>query len=142
MEVTLAVACEYTNATDEGTLNILGVFHELYPPVLPVSLQQMFLVMSWTAGPAEFGEEKLVRVSFMDQDNNEKARIEGPIVVPPPIRPGSRSYFDHVVMLAGLPVETPGEHAFFILVGGEEKRRVPLYVNEPPPEIEGEIENE
>ncbi len=142
MEITLAVACDYTNTTDEGTLNIMGVFQELYPPVLPASLQQMFLVMSWAAGPAEIGEEKHVRVSFMDQDNNEKARIEGPIVVPPPARPESRSYFDHVVMLAGLPVETPGEHAFFILVGGEEKRRVPLYVNEPPAETEGDAENE
>lgn len=140
MEVTLAVACEYTNTTDEGRLNIMGVFYELSPPVLPASLQQMFLVISWTAGPAEFGEEKHVRVSFMDQDNNEKARIEGPIVVPPPTRPGSPSYFDHVVMMAGLPIETSGEHAFFILVGGEEKRRVPLYVNEPLTEPGGGVD--
>jgi hypothetical protein len=138
MEVTLAVACEYANVTEDGKqLNIMGVFQEINSSQLPAALPQLFLVVSWEAGPAEFGQQKEVRVAFMDQDANEKLRLEGPIVVQEPTRPGARAYINQIFGLGGIPIERPGEHAFYVLVGGEEKRRVPLYVNEPQAMIGG-----
>jgi hypothetical protein len=70
-------------------------------------------------------------MAFVDEDGNVKVNLEGPIVVPHPTRPGRRVYFNQLLSLGGLPIELPGEHAFLILSGGEEKKRVPLYVNEP-----------
>lgn len=137
MEVTLAVACEYANVAADGKLNIMGVFQEVNSTQLPAALPQMFLVLSFEAGPAEVGQQKDVRVSFMDQDANEKLRTEGPVVVPPLSRPGGRAYINQILGLGGIPIERAGEHAFYILVGGEEKRRVSLYVNEPPAQIGG-----
>lgn len=131
MEVTLAVACDYANVADSGKLNIMGVFQEINPLGFPTAIAQMFLIVSWEAGPAEFGSHKKVSFAFVDEDGNVKVNLEGPIVVPEPTRPGSRVYFNQLLQLGGLPVEGAGEHAFLILSGGEEKRRVPLYVNEP-----------
>lgn len=131
MEVTLAVACDYASTTNDGKLNIMGVFQEVNPAEFPTVLAQMFLVVSWEAGPPEFGTQKDVRVSFVDQDGNEKLRLEGPVIVPVGTRPGSRAYINQIQGMAGLPIEGPGEHAFYILAGGEEKGRVLLYVNEP-----------
>lgn len=131
MEVTLAVACDYANVADNGKLNIMGVFQEINPADFPAAIAQMFLIVSWEAGPAEFGSQKDVSMAFVDQDGNLKVNLEGPVVVPHPARPGQRVYFNQLLSLGGLPIETSGEHAFLILSGGEEKRRVPLYVNQP-----------
>ncbi len=136
MEVTLAVACDYASITDDGKLNIMGVFREVNPTAFPFALQQMFLVVSWEAGAAEFNTPKEVRIAFVDEDGNVQINLDLPgVVVPEPTRPGSRVPFNQIIGMGGLPIQRQGGHAFLILVGGEEKVRVPLYVNEPP--IEG-----
>jgi hypothetical protein len=35
MEVTLAVLADYANVTGSGKLNVMGIFGEVNPPVLP-----------------------------------------------------------------------------------------------------------
>ncbi len=138
MEVTLAVAADYANITNDNKLNIIGLFNEVSPVEFPTALQQMFLVITWEAGPAEFGTQKDIRVAFVDADANVTVNLDMPgFVVPHPPRPGSRVYFNQILGLGGLPIQAAGEHAFLILVGGEEKRRVPLYVNEPTTAIGG-----
>jgi len=131
LEVTLAVAADYANITNDGKLNIMGIFEEVNPTGFPTLLQQMFLVISFEAGPAEFGAQKVVHIAFMDDDGNRKVTLDVPVVVPRPVRPGSRAYFSQVIGLGGLPIEAPGDHQFAILVGGETKGSVSLHVNEP-----------
>lgn len=133
MEVTLAVACDYANISNEGKLNIMGVFQEVNPTEFPTALQQMFLVMSWQAGAAEFNTPKDVRVAFVDEDGEVQINLDlQGVAVPEPPRPGARVDFNQIIGMGGLPIQKAGDHAFLILVGGEEKRRVPLHVNEPP----------
>ncbi len=132
VELALAVAADYANRSSEGKLNIMGIFQEVNPIGFPAALQQMFLVIAWEAGPAEFNSQKDLRIAFMDQDNNEKVSLDVQLQVPEPTRPGARAYFNQIIGMGGLPLERSGEHVFFILVGGEEKGRVALYVNEPP----------
>jgi hypothetical protein len=131
MEVTLAVAADYANITNDGKLNIMGIFQEVNPSEFPAVLQQMFLVVAFEAGPAEFGSQKDVHIAFMDDDGNSKVTLNIPVVVPPSARPGSRSYFNQVLGLGGLPLEKPGNHEFVILVGGDQKGSVALHVNKP-----------
>ncbi len=134
MEVVLAVVCDYANVSMEGKLNILGVFQELNPQVLPYSHPQMYLVVSFEAGAAEVGQQKHFRIVLLDTDGNEILLMEGPAVVEAAARPGGRSYINQVVGLQLTTFQRTGDHAFHILVNGEEKRTVPLYVNEPPQE--------
>lgn len=136
MEVTLAVACDYANVASDGKLNILGVFQEINPPVMPFALPQMYLVVSFEAGAAEFGTNKDVRIALLEEDGSEVMAMEGPMPVHHPPRPGSRSFINQVVALQGLNFANTGDHAFHVLVGGETKRVVPLRVNEPPQAIE------
>ena len=51
MEVSLAVLSDYANVTGDGKLNIMGLFGEINPPVLPFSLPTMFLALALTASP-------------------------------------------------------------------------------------------
>ncbi len=135
LEVTLAVLADYANVSQDGKLNIMGIFQEVSPPILPFALPQMYLVVSFEAGPAEFGSVKNVRIALLDNDGSEMLALEGPAEVPRPSRPGSRAYINQVIGLNGITFERPGGYAFSILVGGETKETVGLHVNEPVQEV-------
>jgi hypothetical protein len=134
MDVTLAVLADYANVSQDGKLNILGVFQEVNPAGFPALVAQMYLVVSFEAGAAEFGTEKHARIALLEADGSEVMSMEGPMVVQHPPRPGSRAYINQVLGLQGLTLPRPGDYAFHILVNGEEKRAVPLRVNELPNE--------
>jgi|SRR5215212_5790180 len=137
MEVTLAVTCDYANVSQEGKLNILGVFQELNAIGFPTVVPQMYLVVSFEAGAAEFGTEKHIRIALLEADGSEVMAMEGPIAVQRPARPGSTAYINQVLSLQGITFAHPGDYAFHIVVGGETKRIVPLRVNEPAQAVEG-----
>jgi hypothetical protein len=131
MEVTVAVLADYANVSQDGKLNIMGIFQEINATSLPFVLPQMYLVMSFSAGPAEFGTMRNVRVVLLHSDGQEILGLEAQMKVPRPDRPGSRAYINQTIGLAGLAFEQPGDHAFSILVGDDEKATVPLHVSDP-----------
>jgi hypothetical protein len=134
MNVNLAVLADYANVSEDGKLNIMGVFQEVNPVGFPAVVPQMYLIVSFEAGAAEFGTEKHIRVALLETDGSEVMSMEGPMVVQPPARPGSRAYVNQILVLQGLALPRSGDYAFHILVNGDEKRAVPLRVNEPPNE--------
>jgi hypothetical protein len=131
MDVTLAVLADYANISKEGKLNILGVFTEVNPPLLPWNLPQMYVVISMEAGTSEAGIEMPFRILLWDGDGKEILNIEQKVFTPPPSRPGVRATINNIIGLAGVPFNKPGEYAFYIHVAGEEKRRIAFRVNEP-----------
>jgi hypothetical protein len=130
LEVTLAVLADYANVSQDGKLNIMGIFQEINAPSLPFPLPQMYLVASFEAGSAEFDSQKHIRIALLDNDGDEMLALEGGVQVPRPPRPGSRAYINQVIGLQGITFERPGGYAFAILVGGEQKADVSLHVND------------
>ncbi len=130
MDVTVAVLADYANVSQDGKLNVMGIFQEINAPSLPFPLPQMYLVLTFEAGPAEFGSEKELRIVLVDSDGNEKISLEGQVQVPRPPRRGSPAYINEAIGLAGVPFEKAGDYHFAILVGGETKETVPLHVND------------
>ncbi len=131
MDVNLAVLADYANVSQDSKLNIMGIFQEVNPPVLAFALPQMYLVVSFVAGPAEFGSVKNIRIVLLDNDGNEMLALEAQAQVPRPPRPGRRAFINQVIGLNGITFQRPGDYAFSILVGGETKETVGLHVNEP-----------
>ncbi len=131
MDVTVAVLADYANVSQDGKLNIMGIFQEINPPVLPFALPQMFLVLSFSAGPAEFDTVRNVRIPLLHGDGQEILAMEAQMPIPRPVRAGSRAYINQTIGLAGVTFPRPGDYAFSILVGDDEKATVPLHVNEP-----------
>jgi hypothetical protein len=134
VDVTLAVLADYANVSQDGKLNIMGIFQEVNPPALPFPLPQMYLVVSFAAGPAEFDTVKDIKFALLDNDGNEMLALEGRAQVPRPQRPGMRAYMNELIGLSGITFERAGDFAFTILVGGETKETVSLHVNEPTQE--------
>jgi hypothetical protein len=137
MDVKLAVICDYANVSQDGKLNIMGVFHEITPPVLPYQVPRMFLVASFDAGPAEFGTDKHVRISLLENDGTQLLSLDGPVSVHSPSRVGSRAIINQVIGIEGFLLERSGDYAFHILVNDEEKTSAALHVNEVPEGQEG-----
>lgn len=127
----LAVAADYANVSNDGKLNIMGIFQEINPVGFPAAVPQMYLVISWDAGPAEFGSHKKVGITYMGPDPSQKVDLDTKIVVPEAACPGERAVFHQILDIKGLPIMGPGPHAIYVLSAGEEKARVPLYVREP-----------
>lgn len=131
MDAVLAVAADYANVSNDGKLNIMGIFQEINPVAFPAAVPQMYLVISWDAGPAEFGSHKKVGITYMGPDPQQTVELETRLVVPEVTRPGERAVFHQILDIKGLPILEPGPHALYVLSAGEEKARVPLYVREP-----------
>lgn len=131
MDVTVAVLADYANVSQDGKLNIMGIFQEINPPVLPFALPQMYLVLSFSAGPAEFDTVRNIRIPLLHSDGQELLAMEAQMTIPRPKRLGSRAYINQTIGLAGVTFERPGDYAFSILVGDDEKATAPLHVNEP-----------
>jgi hypothetical protein len=137
LEAVLAVAADYANVSSDGKLNIMGIFQELRPEVLPAQVPQMYLVISWDAGPAEFGSHKKVSVAYMGPDDQQMASLDTDMQVPEAVRPGERAIFHQILSIQGLPILTTGPHAIHVLSGGETKVAVQLYVREQAKVEEG-----
>jgi hypothetical protein len=135
VDVTLAVLADYAVVSQDGKLSVMGIFQEVNPPVLPFALPQMYLVVSFAAGPAEFDTVKDIKIALLDNDGNEMLALEGQVPVPRPPRPGSRAYMNQIIGLHGVTFERPGDYGFAILVGGETKETLSLHVNEPLKEV-------
>lgn len=130
MDVKLAVLADYANVSQDGKLNIMGIFQEINASALPFPLPQMFLVLTFEAGPAEFGSQKQLRIVLVDDDGEERMALEGEVQVPRPPRPGRQAYINEAIGLAGVLFEKAGAYHFAVLVGGETKETVPLHVND------------
>jgi hypothetical protein len=132
MDVTVAVLADCANMSSDGKLNIMGIFAEINPPVLPFHLPSMYLVLGFSASPAEVGSDKRLRVVLLDPDGRQPVlQLESIMTVGKPIRSGSRTYLQSVIGLNGVLFARSGDYLFSVLVNGEEKTSLPLYVNEP-----------
>jgi len=131
MDVKLAVLADFASITREGKLNILGIFDQINPPVLPFRSPQMFLVSSISAEPTEIGREFQFEILLWDSDGNEVLAIEQPIQFAQPDRPGGQATTNVIIGLSNVPFERAADYVFYIRIGGEQRRRINLRVNEP-----------
>lgn len=135
MDVTVAVLADYANVSQDGKLNIMGIFQEINPSEIPFVLPQMYLVLSLTAGPAEVGLARNIRIPLLYSDGQEILSLHAQMRIPSSRRPGSRVFINEAIGLAGLTFPQAGDYAFHILIGDDDKATVPLHVNEPLQEV-------
>ena len=138
MDVSLAVLADYAIVSQDGKLSIMGIFDSINPhQPFPFSLPQMYLVVAYTAGAAEYGSEKDVEIVLLSEDGRRLLSLKQKMVVPRPEIPGSLAQMNQIAGLSRYKFTEAGSYEFSILVGGEEKGSVPLRVNPPDLQEEG-----
>ena len=131
MDVKLGVLADFASISREGKLNIMGIFDEINPPSLPVALPIFYVVVSYSTRATEFETDKNLEIALQTEDGGILVRLQQPIHVPRPPRPGARGTVNQVHALAGLPFENAGSYQFVISVDGQPIGDIPLRINAP-----------
>lgn len=128
MEVDLSVIADAANVSQEGKLNILGVFDTIWAREFPFRHAAMVFVLRISADFTERGSHHL-DVRLIDADGEQLFKAEGPIQVPESA-PGV-AVKPHVIMgLGGVSFKRAGDYSFEVMVDSQHLRSVPLYVKE------------
>lgn len=125
MDVTLALLADGANVTQDGKLNILGVFNALGAVTFPAAHPQMYLVMRFEATRAEEGKTKQVEIQLADSDGSKLFGVVTTLVVPQGV-PGQPIRMNHILALNGVRFPKSGDYVFNILVGDDQKAAVDL----------------
>ena len=133
MEVKFAVLADYANITREGKLNVLGIFDVINSPKFPIILPTFYVVVSYSAGAAEFGTDKNVEIVLCDEDGNPLFRAQQILRITRPSKAGTLFMTNQIAGIVNFPFNKPGTYQFSILVSGEEKKTISLQVNEIKP---------
>lgn len=127
MEVPLAVLADAANVSQEGKLNIFGVFTQLNIASFPAKHPHMTLVFQLQAAPAECGRSHQVVIHCMAEDGQKlfEASISLPIQMEDPAKPVT---INQIINLQMMEFRKDGDYSFNILVNNELKRSIPLAV--------------
>jgi hypothetical protein len=132
MRVALGVTADFASVTNDGKLNILGMFTEINPPRLPFALPTMYLVALLEAEEEDYGRERNISISFQDSGGRDLLpALQNPVNVPFPPRPGRPIGINQTVALTSVQLQQAGECIFTISVDGEDIGHVGVYVNQP-----------
>lgn len=128
MDARLGLLAEYASVSTDAKLNVLGIFDQLSVSTFPAGLPIFYVVVSLTAGPAEFGTEKRIAIVLNGEDGAELLRSEQTAIVPRPTRAGIRSTLNVVNGFAALGFPRAGTYQFSAVVDGRTEITIPLYV--------------
>lgn len=131
MRVTLAVLADYANISQEGKLNILGIFDRIAVGELPTSLPQMHFIMRLEAHAAERERSHAVEIRLHDPDGQAVFEIKGE-VVPRGGLPGQPVLTNQILGINNLRLKQVGGYMFVVFVDNDLKAEVPLMVDHAP----------
>ena len=126
MYISFALFADAANLSQEGKLNILGVFDAVQVAELPAIHPRTTLVLRIKAEPADAGAHRL-GLRWVSPEGTELWSTEGELNVKPTL--GSAGDVDFPLIAAlDLPLDEPGEYAMEIELDGEAAAEIPLHV--------------
>lgn len=129
MKVVLALIADYVNVSQEGKLNILGIFDRISASGLPVIHPQMQLIMTLEADRSEAEREHKLEIELIDMDGNKLFSVTGNLKFGPP-PPGEKVKLNHILQFNNLKFEKFGTYEFKILINNEVRSSIPFSVVE------------
>ena len=127
MELLTILAADYANITQNGKLNVMGIFRNIYATKFPARHLSMTLVVKLGAELGEFDDERQLAVRLMDADGNELMRYESPIKVPSPSG-GQRPEINAIIQINEIVFPQPGRYQFSVFVDRDAKGSLPIDV--------------
>lgn len=135
MRVRLAVLADYYNVTQEGKLNILGVFDVIYASQFPAQHPEMQFVMRLEADISERKQQKDMQVRLINERGDKILEMNGRITVSD-ANPGDLLLFNQVLTIRNVIFPTAGAYQFDIDLDGR-IHSVALKVVSHPPDPKG-----
>ena len=127
VDVSLAVLADAANLSQEGKLNILGVFDIIYVRKIPGIHPSLQLVIRFVAKASERDTTRKSTIKLWDEDGNESLTLTADIAIPN--RPGVEDItIVSNIGLSNVKFDHAGNYTFKILINDEEKREIPFKV--------------
>lgn len=128
MQLRFAFLAEHANVTEDGKLNVLGIFDRLYAPNFPALHRVLYLVASYEADPGDAQAAHEMEVRFIDPDAQAVRDIRGRVEL------GSgKQVVNQLHVFNDLPFQVPGNYEFALVVNGEIVKTVGLELVEVAP---------
>ncbi len=117
MELQLALVCDHAKTTDDGKLDVHGVFNDLYAPAFPALQDHMVLVLVVEWSRSDSGRYRF-RAELIDPDGKPTLSVEGHTDVDsrPEDRPPARTRL--MLPLEKVVFPEPGAYRFKVQLKG------------------------
>ena len=112
----MALIADEANVSQEGKLNILGVFDRIASPVFPLVHPKMVFIFRLEARFGQGGKKIPVRVRLMDEDGQVLFEASGEVMAPE-VPPGEVATANQIFALVGVQFDRPGAYKFVVNVG-------------------------
>jgi hypothetical protein len=125
VKIPMALLADEANVSQEGKLNVMGVFDRIAANAFPTVHPKMVFVFRVQAEYPDAGQPFAVRVRLMDEDGAALFEASGEIVAPP-VAPGEFITANQVFTLVGTQFPRPGSYKFVVHVGDLPPHETPL----------------
>lgn len=123
----MAFLADEANVSQEGKLNVLGIFDRIAATAFPTVHPRMIFAFRVQAEFADSGRQFPVRVRLMDEDGGVLFEASGDMVAPQ-VQPGEFSTANQVFTLVGVQFPHPGSYKFVVNLGEIEPHETPFAV--------------
>lgn len=131
MRVKHALIADYANVTQDGKLNVMGVFGRILSPSFPVTHPSLYLVLVFIVDAAEEGLTREFRIRLVDDEDTALIDVTGTMQATEVIGPSVE--VQQILAFQMIQFPRPGAYSFQIDAHGESLAIVPLGVERPAP---------
>jgi hypothetical protein len=128
----MALLADEANISQEGKLNIMGVFDRISASAFPTVHPKMVFAFRVQADYADGARTFPVLVRLVDEDGGVLFDAGGELV-PPPVQPGEFATANQIFTLVGVQFPRPGNYKFVVNVGDLPPHETPLVLVEAAP---------
>jgi hypothetical protein len=133
MKIPMAFLADEANISQEGKLNVLGIFDRIAAAEFPVMHPRMVFCFRVQAGFTDGGRTYPVQIRLLSPGDDVLFEAAGEIA-PPIVPPGELSTANQVFTLVGLQFATAGAYRFVVTVGSLEPHETNFVVSSAPDE--------
>jgi hypothetical protein len=133
MHIAFALFADAANISQEGKLNVLGVFDAVHVGGFPSVHPRATLVMRLKGDPGDSGKH-VVAMSWTNADGEELWSSSGEVAVGPAPRAAGELDFPLIATI-DLPLDGPGTYAMEILLDDEPSAEIRLHVRAGAPTL-------
>lgn len=131
----MAFLADEANISQEGKLNVLGIFDRIAAAEFPVVHPRMVFAFRVQADFSDGGRGFDVQIRLVDEDGGMLFDAAGEIN-PPIVPPGEFSTANQVFTLVGLTFPRPGVYTFQVTIAGLAPHETAFVVSAAPKEHE------
>jgi hypothetical protein len=123
----MAVLADEANVSQEGKLNLMGIFDRIAAADFPVAHPKLVFAFRVEAEFADSGRMFPVRVTMEDEDGAVLFEAAGELMAPP-TAPGEYATSNQIFSLVGLQFPRAGMYRFVVRLGESAPHETPLLV--------------